>query len=63
MSKPEEVLGMIQGLADALKSSHDNQKATQHQIEALAKTVHELASAENLQSPLPMMAKLSVYRP
>ena len=46
MSKPEEVLGMIQGLADALKSSHDNQKATQHQIEALAKTVHELASAE-----------------
>ena len=46
MSKPEEVLGMIQGVADALKSSHDNQKATQHQIEALAKTVHELAAAE-----------------
>ena len=46
MSRPEEIFGMIQGLADALKSSHDNQKATQHQIEALAKTVHELASAE-----------------
>ena len=46
MSKPEEVLGMIQGLADALRSSHDNQKATQHQLEALAKTVHQLPSTE-----------------
>ena len=46
MSKPEEAHGMIQDLADALKLSHDSQKATQHQIEALAETVHELATVE-----------------
>ena len=37
---------MKQGLADTLKSSHDSQKVTQHQIEALAETIYEFVSAE-----------------
>ena len=44
-SSPEELLGMIKGLADVVKSSHDAQKTQQEEIRALADSMKDLATS------------------
>ena len=45
--KPEEVLGMIQGLASAMETSFDVQKATTTQVTEIANSVKDLAEAQS----------------
>ena len=44
-TSPEELLGMIKGLADVVKSSHDAQKTQQEEIRALADSMKDLATS------------------
>ena len=45
--KPEEVLGMIQGLASAMQTSFDAQKATTKQVMEIANSLKDLAEAQS----------------
>ena len=45
--KPEEVLGMIQGLASAMQTSFDAQKATTKQVTEIADSLKDLAEAQS----------------
>ena len=45
--KPEEVLGMIQGLASAMQTSFDAQKATTKQVTEIANSLKDLAEAQS----------------
>ena len=45
--KPEEVLGMMQGLASAMQTSFDAQKATTKQVTEIANSLKDLAEAQS----------------
>ena len=44
-TSPEELLGIIKGLADVVKSSHDLQKTQQEEIRALEDSMKDLATS------------------
>ena len=45
--KPEEVLGMIQGLTSAMQTSFDTQKATTKQVTEITNSLKDLAEAQS----------------
>ena len=61
--KPEEVLGMIQGLASAMQTSFDAQKATTKQVTEIANSLKDLAEAQSKPSVSQGLRLLPVHLP
>ena len=57
-TSPEELLGMIKGLADVVKSSHDAQKTQQEEIQALAGSMKDLATSTAKMTSTPLGLRL-----